>query len=67
MGEFGENKRNDEKAPPSRQDRRTERSMPKAAPAVVHRTEITEDEIDAAIADSFPASDPPFWNSGIDR
>ena len=34
---------------------------------IVDRGEISEEEIDNTIADSFPASDPPFWNCGTDR
>ena len=33
--------------------------------AAVHRPPIDEGAIDAEIADSFPASDPPSWTSGI--
>jgi hypothetical protein len=39
----------------------------RAQAPVVHRSEISEAEIDKTLADSFPASDPPSWNSGVDR
>src|SRR5688572_25819989 len=31
----------------------------------VHRSPVDEFAIDAELADSFPASDPPSWTSGI--
>ena len=76
MGEAGHNRRSSDDAerlpvPVARKDRKQHAFAPapaKDAPAAtVHRSEITEAEIDRTIADSFPASDPPFWNSGIDR
>lgn len=35
--------------------------------SVIHRNEISEAEMDRTLAESFPASDPPSWNAGIDR
>jgi len=33
----------------------------------VSQPQITELAIDATLADSFPASDPPSWTLGVDR
>jgi hypothetical protein len=68
MGEAGKNGRgsevaNKQSAPPGQRKRK-----PKRAPdPVIHRSQITEPEIDDTVEDSFPASDPPSWNSGVDR
>jgi hypothetical protein len=32
-----------------------------------NRNEVSEEEMDKTLADSFPASDPPSWNMGKDR
>lgn len=69
MGEAGHNRRSDEAAKliTSRKNVLVTVSANTPVPPAAHRSEITEDEMDATIADSFPASDPPSWNSGIDR
>jgi len=72
MGEAGQNRRNSDDvrkasiADPHRKQHPFPASGGGSA-AMVHRSEISEAEIDRTLADSFPASDPPFWNSGIDR
>ena len=69
MGEAGHNRRSDEAAKliTTRKHVVAPISADTPAPPATHRSEITEEEMDATIADSFPASDPPSWNSGIDR
>ena len=37
-----------------------------AEPAASHGGILSEDEIDAQLDDSFPASDPPSWTLGVE-
>jgi hypothetical protein len=73
MGEAGQNRRSidDVGKGVSYLQRKRHISPPAVSSAarapIVHRSEISEAEIDRTIEDSFPASDPPFWNLGIDR
>ena|SRR5688572_5019759 len=75
MREAGQNRRNGDNADERSAAVRVEgkhRVFPQAVAKspegpTIHRCEISEAEIDSTLADSFPASDPPFWNSGIDR
>ena len=39
--------------------------VPEQFPA--HAAEMSEEEIDLNIEESFPASDPPSWTTGTDR
>ena len=70
MGEAGQNRRESRNAGKSTGKRAAlfaPRPMQSAAASVIHRSEISEAEIDRTLAESFPASDPPSWNSGVDR
>jgi hypothetical protein len=71
MREAGQNRRDsaDERRAAIRFERKPRVAVMTKGPKepTIHRSEISEAEIDDTLADSFPASDPPFWNSGIDR
>jgi hypothetical protein len=74
MREAGRNRRNGDEAERSaaavveRKHRLFPQAMSKGPEGpTIHRCEISEAEIDDTLADSFPASDPPSWNSGMDR
>jgi hypothetical protein len=41
--------------------------MERAMGAVTGRDQLSEEMIDATLADSFPASDPPSWTLGRER
>jgi hypothetical protein len=74
MGESGQNRRDNSAidaerrvSSMDRKQRRVSENRTKILEqSTIHRSEISEAEIDDTLADSFPASDPPFWNSGIE-
>ena len=73
MSEAGENRQTSDVGDESparkrgNQRQRVRRRLKGAPNAMVHRSDISEAEIDKTLEDSFPASDPPSWNSGVDR